>query len=66
MLVVMRRAGEDVVITLGDGRQIIVCLLSIDRHRGRIGITAPRSIEVDRREIWARKHPGVQADGNVA
>jgi carbon storage regulator CsrA len=62
----MRRSGEEVVITLEDGRKIVVLLVNIDRNRARIGIEAPRSIEVDRREIWQRKHPEVEAKGNVA
>jgi carbon storage regulator CsrA len=65
MLVVMRHTGEEIVITLEDGREITVVLLGLDRGRARLGIDAARSIEVDRREIWARKHPD-RVNGNVA
>jgi len=65
MLVVMRRPREEVVITLEDGREIIVVLVNIDRGRARIGIAAPQTIEVDRREIWLRKHPQPEVNGNV-
>lgn len=55
MLVVERRMGEQLDITLEDGRRIVVCLVSLDGSRARIGIDAPRTITVDRREITRKK-----------
>lgn len=66
MLIVERRVGEEIDITLEDGRRITVCLVSLDRRHVRIGIEAPRSICVDRREITKRKlRDTVEIDGNV-
>lgn len=61
MLALVRKAGEQIDITLEDGRVIIVAVLSWDfkRHRARIGIEAPRSITVDRHEITLRKEDEV-------
>ena len=51
MLVLTRRAGEEIVIDGG----IRVTVLSISRSQVRLGITAPRHIHVDRLEIHARR-----------
>lgn len=55
MLIVERRVGEEIDVTLEDGRRIRVCLVAIDWARARIGIDAPKTITVDRREITRRK-----------
>ncbi len=64
MLILMRRAGEEIKVTLEDGRVITITLISMDRNRARIGIDADRSITVDRAEIYERKNR--EADGNGA
>lgn len=51
MLVLMRRPGESIHI----GSNVIVTLVTVDRNRARIGITAPKHIAVDREEIAERK-----------
>jgi carbon storage regulator len=47
VLVMRRREGESIMI--GEGVEIRI--LSIDRHRVKIGITAPREIPVTAREL---------------
>jgi carbon storage regulator len=51
MLVLSRRPGEEVVI---DGT-IRVTILAVHGKRVRIGVTAPRSLLVDRGEIHGRR-----------
>jgi carbon storage regulator len=51
MLVLTRRVGEEIVI----GDNIQVTILKMESNQVRIGITAPRSITVDRAEVSARR-----------
>lgn len=51
MLILTRRVNETLVI--GDG--IEVTILGIKGLQVRVGITAPREVGVDRKEIWLRK-----------
>ena len=47
MLVLSRRAGESIVI----GGEIVVTLLEVRGAQARIGIEAPRSVSVHRKEV---------------
>jgi carbon storage regulator len=51
MLVLSRRSGEEIVI--GDGIRITV--VSVKGNQVRIGVTAPRSVAVDRQEVAERR-----------
>jgi carbon storage regulator len=51
MLVLTRRIGEEIV--LGGG--IRITLLAVNGGRARIGVTAPPSVSVDRREVAERR-----------
>jgi carbon storage regulator CsrA len=51
MLVLTRRIGEEIVI----GGNIRVTVLSIQGDRIRLGINAPRSVSVDRAEVYERR-----------
>ncbi len=51
MLVLSRRRGEEIVI----GGNIRIRLVSCDRGKCRLGITAPENVPVDRAEIHARR-----------
>jgi carbon storage regulator len=51
MLVLMRKPGESIHI----GSNVIVTLVALERNRARIGITAPRDIQIDREEVVERK-----------
>lgn len=63
MLVLTRRPGEVIDITLEDGRRIEVRTLGVNGNQVRYGIDAPRSITVDRHEITRRKWDEVHAHG---
>ena len=60
MLVLGRRAGETICI----GDNIFVTVLSCECEKGyvRIGIEAPKDVEVDREEIRRRKMAGIPRD----
>lgn len=51
MLVLSRHVNETIVITLEDGREITLMLIGIRRNTARIGVDAPPSILVHRREV---------------
>jgi len=51
MLVLTRRVGEEIVIN----ENIRIKILVTKRDRIRVGITAPRSVRVDREEVHARR-----------
>ena len=56
MLILMRRAGE--AIRIGD--DITVKVVSLEGSRVRIGVNAPRAIQVDREEVAEKKRLGLQ------
>ena len=50
MLVLTRRANQSIMI----GHDIVVTVLEVRGDQVRLGIKAPRSIDVHREEIWAQ------------
>ena len=52
MLVLTRRVGEEIVIDGG----IRITVTGIQGDRVRIGVTAPESVRVDRREVQLRRN----------
>ncbi len=52
MLILARRPGESLMI----GDEIQVTVLGIYGNQVRIGISAPRDVEVHRQEIYERIH----------
>ena len=60
MLVLMRRPGEAIHI----GGDIVVTLVSLERNRARIGISAPKDVTVDREEIALKKREELLAAEN--
>jgi carbon storage regulator len=48
MLVVSRKQDESIII----GNEIEVIVVRIDRHNVRLGVRAPRSISVHRKEVY--------------
>lgn len=55
MLVLSRRVGERIRIKTPDGTVIWVLLVELDRNVARIGVEAPRSVEIDRENIARQK-----------
>jgi len=51
MLVVSRKLGESVTIDLPDGRVIKVTLTEVGLGKARIGIDAPRDVNIARTEL---------------
>ena len=54
MLILSRRIGETIKI----GHQIDVIVLEVKGNQVRLGVTAPKSIEVHRQEIYSRIQQG--------
>ena len=52
MLVLSRRVGEKIII----GDDIEVMVLGIQGNQCRIGVSAPKDVEIDREEIRERKN----------
>lgn len=50
MLILTRRVGETLII----GNNVTVTVLGVKANQVRIGVNAPRHIEVHREEIWQR------------
>lgn len=48
MLILTRRAGENVVV----GDDIVISVIEVRGDAVRIGIEAPRSLSVHREEVW--------------
>ena len=51
MLVLKRMENEEIVIA----DNIVIRILSTDEKYVRLGISAPKEVSVDRREIWVKK-----------
>jgi carbon storage regulator len=51
MLVLTRRVGEKIII----GDDISITIVEVSGERVRVGITAPRSVRVDRQEVHERR-----------
>ena len=64
MLILTRRPVEAINI----GEDIVITVLGVTGGQVRFGIEAPRSIPVDRAEVFERKRRKVaeEANGNVA
>ena len=54
MLVLKRNINEEIIITV-NGIEAVVTITEITPTAVKLGITAPRSVTVDRREVWAKK-----------
>lgn len=60
MLILTRRVGETVMI----GDDVVVTVLRVKGNQVRIGVDAPKSVSVQREEIYARMQQN-GADGKI-
>jgi carbon storage regulator len=58
MLVLTRRAGEEIIIA----GNITITVAGLQGDRVRLGITAPRSVAVDRKEVYERRQAFAEFD----
>lgn len=57
MLVLSRKVNENVVIEIGVER-VIIMVTRIEDSKVRLSFDAPKSISIDRQELWQRKQNG--------
>jgi carbon storage regulator len=55
MLVLTRRLGQDLIITHPDGTEIRICLLSMSGGQARIGVHAPKEVQILRDDAIVRE-----------
>ncbi|MFJ7794432.1 carbon storage regulator CsrA [Pseudomonas sp. NPDC096950] len=60
MLILTRRVNE----TINIGNDITVTVLGVEGMQVRLGINAPKEVEVHREEIYERIHGPKQADSS--
>lgn len=58
-LVLTRKVGERVIITLPDGRKVEIAVTEVYGRRVKVSVTAPQDVPVYRSEI----DPGAQTPG---
>lgn len=61
MLVLSRKAGEEIVVSNG---HITISLLEITRNKVRLGISAPSGTPVHRKEVHDQITPAVKRHGD--
>ena len=52
MLILGRRVGEDIII----GKDIVIRVVGVHGGQIRLGIEAPKDVEVHRKEIYEKIH----------
>lgn len=63
MLVLSRRPGESIVI----GNQVVVTILEVRGDQVRVGVDAPREVQVHREEVFRQlEAENAQAAGSVS
>lgn len=59
MLILTRRVGESVMI----GEEVTITVLRVKGNQVRLGVNAPRTVSVQREEIFERiKNEGTESD----
>lgn len=56
MLILTRRTGEEIDITVPGLPPIVITVLGVKGNQVRIGVLAPKNVTIDRAEITARKN----------
>jgi carbon storage regulator len=51
MLVLTRRVGEAILLSLPDGQKIRILCVEMERKKVRIGVEAPKEINIIREEL---------------
>lgn len=58
MLILTRRVGESVIV----GENVAVTILSIKGQQVRVGVNAPKSVPVHRKEVYERMRANTSGD----
>lgn len=54
MLVLSRKTEEKIILTNGDGDDIVITVVELDRGRVKLGISAPPDVKIYRDELLGR------------
>jgi carbon storage regulator CsrA len=60
-LILSRRPGEALVFKTASGELIKATVLGVHANQVRIGVDAPKSISVDREEIYLKKQAELES-----
>lgn len=60
MLILTRRIGETLMV----GDEVTVTVLGVKGNQIRLGVNAPKDVEVHRSEIYERIQAGLASDDN--
>lgn len=63
MLVLSRRPGESIILTLPSGETIRVTVVKIDRGKMKLSFTAPENVRIMREELLPRPEPELGGEG---
>ena len=55
MLILSRKKDEEIIIQLPNGVVVTIMVVDVNSNKVKLGITAPRDVPVDRREIFELK-----------
>jgi carbon storage regulator CsrA len=58
MLLLTRREGERVIVTVPGHGQIVVKLIAVEGRKARLGFSAPKGVEIMREELVERPETG--------
>ena len=58
-LVLQRKLGEQVILTLPGGEEVVIEVMDTARERARLAVRAPLSVRVDRAEVLAARRQGL-------
>lgn len=64
MIVLGRKVGDQIAIQLEDGRIVWVTVVRVERGFVRLGVSAPKDIRVDRKEIYDERQETKLASEN--
>ena len=54
MLVLSRKKNEQIVVVGADGQATTITIVEIRGDKTRLGMDAPPSVQIHRREVWER------------
>ena len=53
MLILSRKAGENIIVTLPGGEQMLITVTTLSKSQCKLGFEAPKSVNIVRGELAA-------------